>query len=113
MPTIVALQQDDRRATVRLSLAADAEVFRGHFPERAVLPGVVQIDWAMRLANRCFGISEAVADDFQVKFSRIIEPGMELILTLELDAARQRLSFEYRANGQVMSSGRVKLEQAP
>jgi 3-hydroxymyristoyl/3-hydroxydecanoyl-(acyl carrier protein) dehydratase len=113
LPDIVELQHDDRRAVIRLAVPQDAEVFRGHFPDMPVLPGVVQIDWVMRLASRCFQLSKPVADDFQVKFSRIIGPGVALVLTLELDPVRHRLNFEYRVNDQIMSSGRVKLESVP
>jgi len=75
-----------------------------------VLPGVVQIDWAMRLADRCFGLAKPVADDFQIKFSRVIGPGVALVLILALDPTRHRLSFEYRVDDRIMSSGRVQLE---
>lgn len=113
LPEIVALEGDDRRATVRLHVPGDTGIFDGHFPSMPVLPGVLQIDWVMRLAARCFGLPQAVADDFQVKFSRIIAPGMVLVLTLERDTARRRLLFEYRVDGQIMSSGRVTLADAP
>lgn len=109
LPDVVELQHDDRHAIARLALPRDAAVFHGHFPTMPVLPGVVQIDWAMRLACRCFGLTQPVADDFQVKFSRVIEPDMKLVLSLALDPIQHRLSFEYRVDDQVMSSGRIKL----
>jgi len=112
-PPVIALQRDERRAVANLSLSQDAEFFRGHFPDTPVLPGVVQIDWVMRLAEECFHISPPTGQDFQVKFSRVIGPDMALVLILEIDPARQRLLFEYRVDDQVMSSGRVKIETPP
>lgn len=109
LPDIVDLQHDDRHAVARLALPRNAAVFQGHFPTMPVLPGVVQIDWVMRLACRCFGLVRPVAGDFQVKFTRVIEPDMALVLSLVLDPNQHRLSFEYRVEDQVMSSGRIKL----
>lgn len=110
LPEVVELQHDDRRTVVRLVVPRDAEVFRGHFPAMPVLSGVAQIGWVMGLASRYFHLSSPVAGDFQVKFSRIIEPDVVLILTLDLDPKRHRLSFAYRVDDQIMSSGRIKLE---
>lgn len=110
---VISLHSDERRAEARLSFSSDSDVFRGHFPNMPVLPGVVQIDWVMRLAEQCFRIARPAAADFQVKFSRIIAPDMVLTLILEIDPAQQRLTFEYRDGAQIMSSGRVKIEMAP
>jgi 3-hydroxymyristoyl/3-hydroxydecanoyl-(acyl carrier protein) dehydratase len=113
LPEIIEIRQDERQAAIRLALPRDAEVFRGHFPDMPVLPGVVQIDWVMRLADRCFRLHEPVASDFRVKFSRVIGPEVQLILNLNLDPAKGRLSFEYRSGEQVMSSGTVKIAMPP
>jgi 3-hydroxymyristoyl/3-hydroxydecanoyl-(acyl carrier protein) dehydratase len=110
---LISLQRGERRAEAQLSFPSDSDVFRGHFPNMPVLPGVVQIDWVMRLAEQCFRITQPAPSDFQVKFSRVITPDMVLRLILAVDPAHQRLTFEYRAGEQIMSSGRVKIEMAP
>lgn len=112
-PPVISLTHDERRAEARLSLPRDAEVFQGHFPNFPVLPGVVQIDWVMRLAEQCFQIARPATEDFQVKFSRIIGPETDLVLILQFDPAHQRLTFEYRVGDQVMSSGRVVIGIVP
>lgn len=101
------------RASCTLILGPDHDAFSGHFPEMPVLPGVIQIDWAMQLAARCFALREPVARAFQVKFMGIIQPGADLHLTLALDRTARRLSFEYRKDERVMSSGRVMIEPPP
>jgi 3-hydroxymyristoyl/3-hydroxydecanoyl-(acyl carrier protein) dehydratases len=110
LPPIISLQHDEQRAEARFSLPQEAEVFRGHFPNMPVLPGVAQIDWVMRLAEQCFQIARPMAGDFQVKFSNVVGPGPELALILEIDRARQRLTFEYRVEDRVVSSGRMEIE---
>ena len=37
--------------TFTLAIGADLIAFRGHFPGNPVLPGVVQVDWAIRFGT--------------------------------------------------------------
>jgi 3-hydroxymyristoyl/3-hydroxydecanoyl-(acyl carrier protein) dehydratase len=93
-----------------LELDADHPAFAGHFPGRPILPGVVQIDWAITLAARYLDTAQPVGTDFQVKFRRTIGPDLALELRLWLAPAKGTLSFEYRSGGDIASSGRVRLE---
>jgi 3-hydroxymyristoyl/3-hydroxydecanoyl-(acyl carrier protein) dehydratase len=90
----------------------DAAAFRGHFPGMPVLPGVVQIDWAMQLAHTRLGLGCRAAQDFQVKFRRLLRPGGALTLHLRIDRAKRVLLFDYWQDGEPAASGRVRLEQA-
>jgi 3-hydroxymyristoyl/3-hydroxydecanoyl-(acyl carrier protein) dehydratase len=96
-------------ATIDLALPADHAAFLGHFPGRPVLAGVLQLDWAMRFAARCFALEQIVAQDFQVKFRRVIGPDEDLSLVLRLDRVRAQVAFEYRIAGEIASSGKIRL----
>jgi 3-hydroxymyristoyl/3-hydroxydecanoyl-(acyl carrier protein) dehydratase len=96
-------------AWFELHLAADHPAFRGHFPGTPVLAGVIQIDWAMQLAQAQFGLQRRAAEDFRVKYSRIVSPAGRLSLHLRLDRAAQRLLFEYRLDGEAATLGQVRL----
>jgi 3-hydroxyacyl-[acyl-carrier-protein] dehydratase len=110
LPPIIAVDRPrPNEVAVALVLPREAPCFAGHFPGQPILPGVVQIDWAMRLAAEYLGISEAVATDFQVKFRVVMRPGDNPICTLRLEPDSRRLSFEYAVGGAIASSGRVKL----
>jgi len=111
LPSILSSRAESDRATFELSVPGDLEAFRGHFPGRPILPGVVQIDWAVRLASHEWSLP-TVARDFQVKFRNVISPGTTLSLELRLDRAKHRLYFEYRVGALTMSSGRIALETA-
>ncbi|MDR3439083.1 hypothetical protein [Telmatospirillum sp.] len=95
-----------------LAVPADCPAFAGHFPGRPILPGVVQIDWVVRLAAEFLQSGTPAAQDFQVKFSHVVEPGAALHLTLRLDRQKNSLSFEYRNGTVIASSGRIALEPA-
>ena len=96
-----------------LALPQDQQAFAGHFPEQPILPGVVQVDWAMRFAGVYLELTQPAARDFQVKFRRIIGPGSTVSLLLTLNRVKRHLAFEYRLDGGTASLGKIRLEDAP
>lgn len=112
MPDIVSVDRPAAgRVVFTLSLPAGSAVFEGHFPDYPILPGVVQLDWAVRLADQYLGLGQRVARDFQIKFRRVIPPKSLVTLSLNFDVARRRLGLEYRLGDAVASSGRIALEE--
>ncbi|HXZ08105.1 MAG TPA: AMP-binding protein [Paraburkholderia sp.] len=79
--------------------------FAGHFPGLPILPGVVQVDWAMRLASEHIAGVRHVASIDRLKFMAPVPPGAILDLTLAHDAARRRVQFTYRLQARDCSSG--------
>jgi acyl-CoA synthetase (AMP-forming)/AMP-acid ligase II/3-hydroxymyristoyl/3-hydroxydecanoyl-(acyl carrier protein) dehydratase len=79
--------------------------FAGHFPGLPILPGVVQVDWAVRLAAENLPAVRAVASIDRLKFMAPVSPGAVLKLTLAHDAARRRVQFAYRLDGRECASG--------
>jgi len=96
-------------AICQLVLTAEMACFGGHFPGMPVLPGVVQIDWAVRLGVLLLGTGQPVAERFQVKFKRVISPGQNLTLELRIDTQRRRLNFIYRSGAVIASLGHIEL----
>jgi acyl-CoA synthetase (AMP-forming)/AMP-acid ligase II len=112
---VTALFEDGRLppATVRpveggfefdLAMAPDLRWFDGHFPVFPLLPGVVQVDWAVGFARRHLGYAGPTAQRFRIKFKQMIRPGDRLVLGLRTDA-RGRVTFEYRRGDEVCSVG--------
>ncbi len=91
--------------SLELALPADLDCFQGHFPGCPILPGVVQLDWAIRFGSEYLGTSLEVGRVLGLKFSRIVRPGARL--TLELEATPDGLSFLYRQDSVTCSSGRI------
>ena len=98
---------------LRLLVAADLEYFNGHFPEQAVLPGVTQLDWAVRLGCQHFGYSEAVANLEVLKFQQLILPGQEVTLSISNNAAKAKLTFAYIDGENRYASGRIAFDSTP
>ena len=105
-PILTALRPGDRAVELDLALPSTLHWFRGHFPDFAILPGVVQLHWVVAYAQRHLGIA-VPASSAQVKFRRPIRP--DETLTLSLSVLAGRLSFAYRRGGETCSSGTLVL----
>lgn len=95
-------------ATIDIAVSADLECLQGHFPGQPVLPGVVQVHWAIEHGERTFGPLGVFRGIKALKFHRIIEPGTNL--RLELDFAQGVLRFSYTSDLGRHSQGRVLFE---
>ena len=67
---------------------------QGHFDDYPLVPGVVQIQWAIDLATEQFGCECVVADMDRLKFQQPLRPGMRFQLELKLSAQTLQFSFE-------------------
>ena len=84
LPHIVSHEGDNNLYQWRLFVSADLAFFDGHFPQQAVLPGVTQLDWAVKLGCEAFGYSAQVATLEVLKFQQLILPDTYVVLRLSL-----------------------------
>lgn len=113
LPEVLDQQWVEDELHLSLIVPPDLAYFSGHFPKAPVLPGVVQVDWAMQLGQRLIDLPPAFAGMEVLKFQQLVRPGDELALTLRFDAARSKLYFTFRnARHAACSSGRILLEPA-
>ena len=99
--------------TVVLSLPAEHPAFDGHFPGHPILPGVVQVDWAVRLAETYLETASPSTRDLQVKFRRPMSPQATVSLDLRVNRVRNLLDFVYRHGEAIASNGRIRLDPPP
>jgi 3-hydroxymyristoyl/3-hydroxydecanoyl-(acyl carrier protein) dehydratase len=112
LPEIDSLERARDELSLHFVISGEVRYFDGHFPELSLLPGVVQIGWAVELARlHLAGSGDGTMEHFRslatVKFVRVIQPGERVWLRLSLDRARRELHFEYRRGDETCSSGRV------
>jgi acyl-coenzyme A synthetase/AMP-(fatty) acid ligase len=96
-----------RELRLRLDVPLDLVQFSGHFTATPVVPGVVQIEWAMGLARRHLVPSLGFHGMEALKFQRLLRPGDAVELVLTWHPGRGKLYFEYRLADQPCSSGRI------
>ncbi len=109
LPEITGLKITDSRAEFFTVLPDDLLYFKGHFPQEPILPGVVQIHWAMLWGQRHLGLNKKFIGMKQVKFHLPARPEDELNVFLEWAAEKSLLTFRYSLAGKDLSSGRIML----
>ncbi|QQZ36658.1 AMP-binding protein [Pseudomonas sp. SK2] len=111
-PEVLEQRHEGDELHLTLVVPVDLACFAGHFPEAPVLPGVVQIDWAIALASEHLLPGYRFAGMEVLKFQHVVRPGDELVLNLRWDGERGKLYFAYSCAGQACSSGRILMETA-
>jgi acyl-coenzyme A synthetase/AMP-(fatty) acid ligase/3-hydroxymyristoyl/3-hydroxydecanoyl-(acyl carrier protein) dehydratase len=96
--------------SLQLAVPPDLAYFSGHFPKTPVLPGVVQVDWALSLGQQLMKLPAKFAGMEVLKFQQLVRPGDEVQLHLRFDPERGKLYFAYRNETATCSSGRILLE---
>jgi 3-hydroxymyristoyl/3-hydroxydecanoyl-(acyl carrier protein) dehydratase len=107
LPRVIAVRTGEDVAGIDMVVDAGLLWFQGHFPGAPILPGVVQIDWALAFARDHLGLAMPCAREFQIKFKAVIVPGDALTLALRFNPSNGRLGFDYRRGGEVCSTGQV------
>lgn len=97
-------------ATLRLQLLPEISYFEGHFDEEPILPGVVQVDWAIEFALKFFPIHGAFRRIEALKFFKVQFAGQMSSLELQYEPDRERLYFQYFDGEAKFSAGRVVFE---
>jgi 3-hydroxymyristoyl/3-hydroxydecanoyl-(acyl carrier protein) dehydratase len=95
--------------SLQLSVPPDLAYFSGHFPKAPVLPGVVQVEWALNLGRQLLNLTGPFAGMEVLKFQQLVRPGDEIQLHLRFDPERSKLYFAYRNDTATCSSGRIIL----
>ena len=85
------------RASCSLALTEEDPCFAGHFPGLPVLAGVIQVDWALQLAERLGFDPVQFSDIPRVKFKNIARPPLTLDITVERKSA---VSFRFTVSSE-------------
>ena len=94
----------ERHARVPVDLAC----FEGHFPDLPVVPGYLQLDWALDAAAALLGASPRVTGVESLKLISPLRPG-EAFRILVRCPSRTRVAIEITSDAGVHAKGRVTL----
>jgi acyl-coenzyme A synthetase/AMP-(fatty) acid ligase/3-hydroxymyristoyl/3-hydroxydecanoyl-(acyl carrier protein) dehydratase len=109
-PELLQVGCDDRdghKVVLDLHVAPSLAHFAGHFPGLPIVPGVVQIDWAVRYGREHLAIDGHFSGLESVKFLALVFPGTNLRLALRWDPRTRYLAFSYSAGQRKVSAGRI------
>lgn len=90
-PQILSVDTADNSVLITLHVPDQLSWFDGHFPEQKVLPGVVQVDWAGKLARALFVKGDAFQQLSNIKFKTMVMP--DTAMQLELVSTRQNTAL--------------------
>lgn len=118
--------QDDQQVDLELLIPQDLAFFEGHFEQMAIVPGVIQIHWAVYYARQYLmqnhhtdprhGSSDvsdthtSLGGFYQmqaIKFKSLLLPNAAIHLELRLTDDNNKLYFRYYSSDQEFSSGRL------
>ena len=108
LPDVLKRADIPSGAKYELRIAPHLQWFDGHFPGNPVLPGVVQIHWAIHFGAD-LGFDPARFRGLRrVKFRQIVRPGT--ILSLELKSRPGELAYSYRSDSTRYSEGTIEFD---
>ncbi|WP_372524492.1 AMP-binding protein [Piscinibacter sp.] len=107
MPSVQWIECGATEARAEFSVEAGDAAFDGHFPAAAILPGVIQLDWAIRCGRDCFALAAPVAGLEVLKFQQPVLPGTKLTLALHWKPETRAMTFRITSTAGVHASGRV------
>ncbi|MGI6525204.1 MAG: AMP-binding protein [Bdellovibrionota bacterium] len=103
-PLLEDVVWNDTSFTAKLSFVRDAVYFQGHFPEVAILPGVVQVSFVHLVLKQFWGVLATDFDILKLKFAAIIFSTDQVTLEV-VKSAENKFSFLYKKGDLVCSSG--------
>jgi 3-hydroxymyristoyl/3-hydroxydecanoyl-(acyl carrier protein) dehydratase len=107
LPPVEVISSDSSHIELRLEMDPNLDVFEGHFDSIAILPGVVQVDWAITIFKQYFPeYSQLLVKRIDtLKFHKAILAGYQVILKLNFD--QEKLLFNYSSDNGKHSSGKI------
>ena len=100
---------EDRQVRFSGQVPWDLVHFGGHFAEFPLVPGVVELDWAITQARTAFTLPPHLIRTEALKFRQFVRPGDTLELTLDWQPDKGRLVFELKGPDGICASGRLVL----
>lgn len=109
-PTILSQSEAGDTRHFELEITEQLTWFKGHFPDLPVLPGVVQLRWAIELAREHFGLQDGPQEVMRLKFKSVVVPPRSIHLSLTKQSDTEAV-FEYSGPGEIYSQGKLKFNE--
>jgi 3-hydroxyacyl-[acyl-carrier-protein] dehydratase len=81
---VISSEAEEGTVKTTISVSADHEVFKGHFPGRPILPGVCSLQIVKEILEENLGESLLLDNASNLKFLGIIDPNVNSELTVNI-----------------------------
>ncbi|MGZ8711629.1 MAG: ApeI family dehydratase [Thermoanaerobaculia bacterium] len=112
-PEFLAERRVDSRHEFDLRVPEHLAVWPGHFPEFFIVPGVLQVDWVLRIASDRLGLAGTLQRIEVLKFRTPLLPQQRFTLSLDVAAEGRVVEFRMTGPSEVFSTGRFHLDREP
>jgi acyl-coenzyme A synthetase/AMP-(fatty) acid ligase/3-hydroxymyristoyl/3-hydroxydecanoyl-(acyl carrier protein) dehydratase len=109
LPDVLGEHVEGDQISLRCRVPEQLCYFDGHFDGQPIVPGVVQMNWAMHYAAQHFGVVTDAAAMQAIKFHNVMFPNDEFVMDLSHDREANRVTFRLALDEKAYSSGRVVL----
>jgi acyl-CoA synthetase (AMP-forming)/AMP-acid ligase II len=109
LPRVRELERAPTRVLLELTAPMLLRYFDGHFDVAPILPGVVQVEWAIHYGRAYFALPPVFKSINALKFQQVILPEQPVLLELMHDTVKGGLNFRFSSEAGQHSSGRVVL----
>lgn len=113
LPEILSETREDQTLRLKLRVQPELAYFPGHFPGHPILPGVIEIDWAVRLTERHFTLPRQRFSHLKnIKFTSPVLPETILDCVLNWQEEKYRLDFSFTAGTRACAAGQILFQQS-
>jgi 3-hydroxymyristoyl/3-hydroxydecanoyl-(acyl carrier protein) dehydratase len=106
-PDLRLISREENRVELEMTVPANLFYFDGHFTQAPILPGVVQVDWAISNGRQYFDLPPNFQGINALKFQQVIQPDNPITLELIHDTQKSSLNFRYFSPNGQHASGRI------
>jgi len=110
-PEIIGVSRDSNDVELSLYVSQNLDCFKGHFPQTPILPGVVQLDWAIHFTKIYFELIDRELSHVEVlKYKAVIAPKSRIKMQLQ-QKSEVKYCFKIYSESQDHASGRLVFKQ--
>ena len=91
-----SFEYENNQVNAEIVINKDHEIFKGHFPDNPVMPGVCMIQIIKELTEKALDLSLFLEKSRNIKFMALINPYKNPNLKLELNISKEGDKFKVK-----------------
>lgn len=111
LPEKTKITTNESEICAEFNIDESLPYLEGHFDKKAVLPGVVQIGWAIACVESSRGIEFSFHSLKSIKFTSLVLPPTEMKMTIKFDEKKGMIKFQSHTPKGKCASGIISVGQ--